>query len=148
MPFIPSIWKANDQIILLYRTLWTKQTLICQLKCKGWLVGNRDGNSWDLVEMQWVLSQPFPNWGRTKVYPHLASLVTTSLWNCRSLGPRVGSQRCSLPRCAWRRRNSNFGFQSSVFSLEHYPYKAGSGTRLDNFFWIAMAFMIFRWPLS
>ena len=148
MPFIPSIWKAKDHLILLYWSLWNKQTLICQLKCKEWLVGNQDCNSWDLVGMQWVLSQSFPNRGRTKVYPHLASLLSISLWNCRSLGPRVGSQRCSLPRYAWRRQNSNFGFQSSVFSLAGLAGLAGVGTRLDNFFWIAMAFMIFRWPLS
>ena len=59
---------------------------ICQLKCKGWLVGTQDGKSGDLVGMQWLLSQPYPNWGRTKVYPHLASLVSTSLWHCQSLG--------------------------------------------------------------
>ena len=40
------------------------------------------GSSWDAVSSIPTVS----NWGRTKVYPHLASLVNTSLYHSRSLG--------------------------------------------------------------
>ena len=62
------------------------------------------GLEWLKLGSSWNASQPFPNWGCTKVFPHLASIVSTSLryrWSLVSTAaPFSGNDRLRWFNCS------------------------------------------------
>ena len=106
------------------------------------VVGRESG--WQQLGSSWDAVSSIPTVSQLRTYQSLSPSSVTSHHISLEL-PKFGSS-CRFPAllvAALRMKTTKLDFWLSVFSLEHYPYKAGSGTRLDNFFWIAMAFMIF-----